>query len=160
MDRVQIRWKLLIRGPRRSRRPVALAATASFVVGGLLVLWSAYIHFHLWGETGGYRSIATIGPLFLAQSVAGLVIGLGVIAVRQLWAAVIGLGYALATIVGFLLSVTHGLFGFTETWLAPFAQQAFGIEVAAAVVFALAGVLCLTGSSPHARNVTPAGPAT
>jgi hypothetical protein len=154
------RWSLLSQGPGRSRRPAALAATATFVVGGLLVLWSAYIHFHLWGETGGYRHITTIGPLFLVQSVAGLVIGLGVIAVRQLWAAVVGLGYALATLAGFLLSVTHGLFGFTETWLAPFAQQAFGIEVAAAAVFLLAAVLCLTGSSPRVRSGTPAGPAT
>ena len=86
-----------------------------FVVGGLLLLWSAYIHFHLWGEPGGYRSIATIGPLFLLQSIAGLVIGLGVIVVRRLWAALVGFGFVLSTLVGFLLSVTHGLFGFEET---------------------------------------------
>ena len=40
----------------------------------------------------------------------------------------------LATLAGFLISVVHGLFGFEETWLAPFAQQAFALEVAAVVV--------------------------
>jgi hypothetical protein len=49
-------------GPSRASKPVGLAATAAFVVGALLVLWSAYIHFHLWNETDGYRRIATIGP--------------------------------------------------------------------------------------------------
>ena len=155
------RWSLLVRGPGRSRRPVDLVTTVSFAVGGLLLVWSAYIHFHLWDETGGYRSIATIGPLFLFQSIAGLVVGLGVVAVRRVWAAVVGVAFALSTLGGFLISVTHGLFGFQETWLAPFAQQAFGIEVAAVVVLCLAAVLCLVGSTPRTRGgATPAPPAT
>jgi hypothetical protein len=66
--------ELLLRGPGRSRRPIDLAATVAFVVGGLLIIWSSYIHFHLWDETDGYRSIKTIGPLFLLQSIAGLVL--------------------------------------------------------------------------------------
>jgi hypothetical protein len=160
MDRVQIRWNVLARGPR-SRRPADVGATASFVIGGLLLLWSSYIHFHLWGETGGYRSIATIGPLFLLQSVSGVVVGLGVIAIRRLWAALVGLGFALATLAGFLISVDHGLFGFKDSWLAPFAQQAFGIEVAAVFVLGVAAGLCVIGSSSRVRAVvTPAGPAT
>src|SRR5580692_4467638 len=53
MDRVQTRWNVLGRGPRWSRRPVDVAATASCLIGGLLLVWSAYIHFHLWGQTGG-----------------------------------------------------------------------------------------------------------
>jgi hypothetical protein len=161
MDRVQIRWNVLARGPRWSRRPADLAATVAFLIGGLLLLWSSYIHFHLWGETGGYRSIATIGPLFLLQSISGLVVGLGVIAIRRLWAALVGLGFALTTLAGFLISVDHGLFGFKDTWLAPFAKQAFGVEVAAVVVFGLAAGLCLIGSPSRVRpGATPAGPAT
>ena len=154
-------WSLLVRGPGRSRRPVDLAATAAFVVGGVLLVWSAYVHFHLWSETDGYRSIPTIGPLFLLQSIAGLVIGIGVVVVRRLWAAVIGIGFALTTIAGFLLSVAHGLFGFKDSWLAPFAKQAFTIEILAAVVLIVAAALCLVGSVPHARaGTTPAGTAT
>ena len=57
-------WTLSVRGPGRSRRPVDLTATAAFAVGGVLLIWSAYIHFHLWNEPDGYRSIPTtvIGP--------------------------------------------------------------------------------------------------
>jgi hypothetical protein len=152
---------LLMRGPGRSRRPLQLAATAAFVLGGALLIWSAFIHFHLWGETDGYRTIATIGPLFLLQSIAGLVIGIGVVAVRRLWAAVIGVGFALCTIAGFLLSVAVGLFGFKDSWLAPFAKEAFTVELLAVVVLSAAAVLCLVGSVPYApAGSTPAGSAT
>ncbi len=45
--------------------------------------------------------------------------------------------------------------------VAPFAKQAFAIEVLAAVVFITAAALCLVGSVPHARaGTTPAGSAT
>jgi hypothetical protein len=143
---VRTRLAVLWRGAGRPTRPKGLAATAAFVVGGLLLIWSAYIHFHLWGETDGYRSIPTIGVLFLLQSIGGLLLGLVVIAVRRVWVALAGVGFALATIGGFLITVTNGLFGFTDSWLAPFAQQAFAIEVAAAALLAMAVVLCLIGS--------------
>jgi hypothetical protein len=131
----------LTRGPGRSRRVRDLVTDLVFAVGGALLVWSAAIHYHLWDD--GYRSIATIGPLFLLQFIAGLVIGVGVVVVRRLWAALLAIGFALSTLAGFLLSVTHGLFGFQETWLAPFAQQAFALEIAAVVVLGLAAVLCL-----------------
>jgi hypothetical protein len=121
--------ELLLRGPGRSRRPIDLAATVAFVVGGLLIIWSSYIHFHLWDETDGYRSIKTIGPLFLLQSIAG-----------------------------FLISVSHGLFGFKDSWSAPFAHQAFAIEIAIIVVLGIAGVLCLARSAPTlTTGSTPTG---
>jgi hypothetical protein len=151
---------LLVVGPGRSRRPVDLGATAAFAVGGALLIWSAFIHFHLWSETDGYRAIPTIGPLFLLQSITALIIGIGVVAIRRLWAAVIGIGFALTTIAGFLLSVAVGLFGFKDSWLAPYAKQAFTIEILAVVVL-IAAALCLVGSVPRARaGTTPAGTAT
>ncbi len=158
---MQLTRTLLLRGPGRSHRPVDLVATAAFAAGGLLLVWSAYVHFHLWNEPNGYRSIPTIGPLFLLQSIAGLAIGVAVVALRRLWAAVIGIGFALSTIAGFLVSVERGLFGFKESWLAPFAKEAFAVEVAASAVLVLAAVLCLIGSAPDARpGSTPAGTAT
>jgi hypothetical protein len=158
MDKVRA---LLGIGPGRSRRPVDLGATAAFAVGGALLIWSAFIHFHLWSETDGYRSIPTIGPLFLLQSITALVIGIGVVAIRRLWAAVIGIGFALTTIAGFLLSVAVGLFGFKDSWMAPYAKQAFTIEILAVVVLIAAAALCLVGSVPRARaGTTPAGTAT
>ena len=158
MDKLR---SLMAIGPGRSRRPVDLGATAAFALGGALLLWSAFIHFHLWSETDGYRSIPTIGPLFLLQSITALVIGIGVVAIRRLWAAVVGMGFALTTIAGFLLSVAVGLFGFKDSWLAPYAKQAFTIEILAVVVLMAAAALCLVGSVPRARaGTTPAGAAT
>jgi hypothetical protein len=146
-------------GPGTSRRPIDLATTLALVVGGLLVLWSSYIHFHLW-DSVGYRNIATIGPLFLLQSIAGAVIGLAVLVVRRLWIAIAAVGFSISTIAGFLLSVSlpKGLFGFKDSWLAPFGKQAFGIELSIVVVLALAGALCLAGSaSSQTTRATPAG---
>lgn len=94
---------LLEKGAGNASAPVATAAHVAFALGAFLVLWSAYIHFHLWDETDGYRHIATIGPLFLAQSIGGLVVAIVILAVRRIWAAVVGIGFAASTVVGFLL---------------------------------------------------------
>jgi hypothetical protein len=161
MPRMRSLRALLLLGPGRSRRPLHLAATATFILGGALLIWSAFIHFHLWSETDGYRTIPTIGPLFLLQSIAGLLIGIGVVAIRRVWAALIGLGFVISTLAGFLLSVAVGLFGFKDSWLAPFAKEAFTVELLAVVVLIAAAALCLVGSVPRARaGTTPAGTAT
>ena len=134
---------LLFNGPRQRSKTVAAAATLAFVVGGLLLVWSAYIHFHLW-QSEGYRHIATIGPLFLVQSIAGLILGISILAIRHVWIGLAGLGLAISTVAGFLLSVDVGLFGFTDTWSAPFAHQTFFVELAAIVALLVAVALCLT----------------
>ena len=146
-----MKTSLLRQGPGRAAMP---AATAAFVAGALLVLWSAYIHFHLWDETDGYRQLSVLGPLFLAQAIGGLVLGVLIVAVRRVWVAIGGIGFALSTMAGFLLAVglPKGLFNFKESWAAPFATQAFGIEVAITVVLAMAGILCCNGSASTLRS--------
>jgi hypothetical protein len=155
---VHLAWQTLKSGPGRSHHPVDVAATVAFVVGGGLLIWSSAIHFHLWHDLG-YHAIATIGPLFLLQCIAGFVLGLGVIALRRAGAAVLGVGFALATVAGFLITVSHGLFGFKDSWQAPFAHEAFGVEIAAAAVLAVAAALCLAGSASRARSGAGAGAA-
>jgi hypothetical protein len=153
-----MKWERLGYGPERVARPIGLTATVAFVVGGLLVEWSTYIHFHLWQDLG-YRHISVIGPLFLLQSIAGLVVGLLIIYACRVWVAIIGLGFALSTLIGFFISIRYGLFGFKDSWAAPFAHEAFAIEIATVIVLALAGSLCLTRSAPATRagSPTPAG---
>jgi plastocyanin len=144
-------------GPSSNKRPVGFAATAAFVVSGLLIIWSSSIHLHLW-QSLGYRHIPTIGPLFLLQSMGGFLVGLLVIGARRVWVAVLGAGFAAATMVGFLISVEHGLFGFKETWSAPFAHQAFALEIGIIGACSIAGALCLVGArSATERRRIPVG---
>ncbi len=146
----------LLNGPGPVAKPAGAVATAAFVVGGLLVIWLSYIHFHLW-QSVGYRHIPTIGPLFLAQSIAGLVVGLAVVAIRRVWVGIVGAGFSVATMGGFLISVESGLFGFTDSWSAPFAHEAFAVEIATVVVLAIAVVACLAPSAQAGRTgSTPA----
>jgi hypothetical protein len=135
---------LLTSGPGRSTKSSALVSTVAFVAGGALLIWSAAIHLDLW--ITGYKDIPVIGDLFMAQFTGGLVVGLLVVSVRQLWVALLGAGFAIGTMGGFLVSVTAGLFGFRDSWDAPFAKQAFTIEFAALGVVLMAGVLCAIAS--------------
>ena len=88
------------------------------VVGSGLLIATAAIHLDLY--LTGYRTIPTIGWLFLLQVIAAFGLGLAVLAIpRRLvipgrLAAAAGAGFALATLGGYLLSVWIGLFGFKE----------------------------------------------
>ena len=85
--------------------------------GGLLIAAGA-IHLDLY--VTGYRSIPTIGWLFLLQVIVAFCLGAAVLlgAVVPLFAgwltAAAGAVFALSTLGGYLLSLWIGLFGFTE----------------------------------------------
>jgi hypothetical protein len=148
-------------GPPGDAPWARVLATVGFVAGGALLVWSGYIHFHLW-KGGDYRDIPTIGPLFLLQSVVGLVLGLTVAAVHRVWAAILGVGFAASTMAGFFISVEHGLFGFKDSSSAPFAHLALIIEIAAVVVLLVAGAVCLVGTAATTSTGTtsPTSPST
>jgi hypothetical protein len=88
------------------------------VAGSGLLIATAAIHLDLY--LTGYRTIPTIGWLFLLQVIAAFGLGLAVLAIpRRLvtssrLAAAAGADFALATLGGYLLSVWIGLFGFKE----------------------------------------------
>ena len=107
------------------------------IAGALLLAVSAGIHLDLY--LTGYRSIPTIGWLFLVQFAAGFVLT-GTVLVTQSWlAAAASAGFALSTLGAYLLAVWIGLFGFKE--IRTRAGIAAGlIEVAAFAVLALAAI--------------------
>jgi predicted lipoprotein with Yx(FWY)xxD motif len=78
---------------------------------GLLAATGA-IHLDLY--LTGYRSIPTIGWLFLLQVITAFGLAAVVLATGGRLIATAGAGFALATLGGYLLSVRVGLFGFTE----------------------------------------------
>jgi predicted lipoprotein with Yx(FWY)xxD motif len=133
------------------------------VSGAGLLIATAAIHLDLY--VTGYRTIPTIGWLFLLQVIAAFGLGLAVLAIGggpvkggrlvmggQL-AAAAGAGFALATLGGYLLSVWIGLFGFKEVRTTAGVVAGL-IEVAA---FAVLAALTLTlAATPAAAAVTDA----
>ncbi len=73
---------------------------------------SACIHLALY--LTGYRSIPTIGWLFLLQVVVGFALVAGALATHSRLAAAAGAAFALSTLGCYLLAVWTGLFGFKE----------------------------------------------
>jgi len=78
---------------------------------GLLAATGA-IHLDLY--LTGYRTIPTIGWLFLLQVIAAFGLAAAVLATGSRLIAAAGAGFALATLGGYLLSVWIGLFGSKE----------------------------------------------
>ena len=131
---------------RRTRGPVLPSRRLEVPVGALGVglLWAtAAVHLHLYAI--GYRSIAVIGWLFLVQGIIGSVLGLAILAFRHLLVYLGGTAYMAASIGGFVTSIWLGLFGFRDSFAAPFAGVAMALEVSGAVVFLIAAGLWLRG---------------
>ena len=82
------------------------------VVGAGLLLATAAIHLDLY--LTGYRTIPTIGWLFLVQVISAFGLGAIVLISDNRLASAAGAGFALATLGGYLLSLRIGLFGFRE----------------------------------------------
>ena len=89
--------------PRRS---------AVAIAGAALLIASGSIHLDLY--LTGYRSIPTIGWMFLLQVISAYALALAIAVTRYRLAAAAGAAFALGTLVGYLLSLKVGLFGFTD----------------------------------------------
>jgi predicted lipoprotein with Yx(FWY)xxD motif len=114
------------------------------VAGAALLAGSAGIHLDLY--LTGYRSIPTIGWLFLVQFIAAFVLAATALVTRSRLVAAASAVFALSTLSAYLLAVRIGLFGFKEVRTR--AGIAAGlIEVAA---FAMLGLAALI--APAARQ--------
>jgi predicted lipoprotein with Yx(FWY)xxD motif len=126
------------------------------VAGAGLLIATGAIHLDLY--LTGYRTIPTIGWLFLLQVIAAFALGLAVLVTggRFIMAgrlvAAAGAGFALATLGGYLLSVWIGLFGFREVRTTA-GIVAGVIEVAA---FAVLAALALAPAQADAAGQAPA----
>lgn len=107
--------------------------------GSVLLIVSALIHLHLWST--GYRHIPTIGPLFLLQGVVGVVLALAVAISRHLLVTLAAAVFALGTIGGLLVSIEVGLFGFKDSFSAPYAGASLAVEAAGFAVLASSTVI-------------------
>jgi hypothetical protein len=153
---MKMMFHFLTRGPHAITGPAKVGALAAYFLGAGLIIWSAYLHYHLWHDLG-YRDIPHIGDLFAVQTATGIVIAILIVACRRVWCALIGVGWAVLTMAAFMVSVTHGLLGFRESWSAPDAHLAFGVEATNLVVLVLAVALSTRrrrrrpASTPHSH---------
>jgi len=115
---------------------------------GLLAATGA-IHLDLY--LTGYRTIPTIGWLFLLQVIAAFGLAAAVLLTGSRLAAAAGAGFALATLAGYLLSIWVGLFGFTEV------RTTAGI-VAGIIEVAAFATLAFMTVAPAAGQPAQAGP--
>jgi predicted lipoprotein with Yx(FWY)xxD motif len=130
---------ILIMSTAREPRPGGRDLLALRVAGAGLLVATAATHLDLY--LTGYRTIPTIGPLFLFQIIAGFLLAAAVLVTGHWLAAAAGAGYAVATLGGFLLSVWVGLFGFREVsttagWVAGIIEVAAFAALAAAAIIA------------------------
>jgi hypothetical protein len=135
------RWRGVVSALSAGGARSGLIANLVLVAAGGTVAVSAAVHLNLWNA--GYRQLPTIGGLFLFQAVAGFFLSATLVLTRRVWAAVLSLGFIVATIGGFLMAVYVGLFNFRDSWSAPFAGMAFAYETASVVLLAAGSTLCV-----------------
>ena len=123
--------------------PRARARLALRLAGVGLLIATGAIHLDLY--LTGYRSIPTIGWLFLFQVIAAFVLGAAVLASGARLAAAAGAVFSLATLGGYLLSLWIGLFGFKEV------RTTAGV-VAGAVEVAAFAALARLAATPAERG--------
>jgi hypothetical protein len=148
--------RFLVRGPGTLRWPAARwGVTLIALAGAAMLVWSAVIHLDLWDD--GYRDIPTIGPLFLAGSIANIVVALLIVAFRRLVALLAGAGALVSIAGGLLLSVHGGLFGYTESLSVPYAMLSLYVEFAGAGVL-VAGAIILALAPVRAKEARSGNP--
>lgn len=121
---------------------------AGRVVGAGLLIAAGAIHLYLYRL--GYRAVPTIGPLFLLNTVVAEVAAVVTLAVPRRWLGWVSLGgaaFQAGTLGALLLSLTVGLFGFTETVQAPLIVPTIIVEATGALV-----LLCLAWYELVARR--------
>ncbi|MGN6475054.1 MAG: hypothetical protein ACTHK4_15585 [Mycobacteriales bacterium] len=118
-----------------------LTAAALGVMAGIhLQLYSSY----------GYKSIPTIGALFLVNGIAGSVLCLAILgAPRRLLGltALASAGLLAGTLAGLVVALNHPLFGFQDSIHAPHAWASLIDEGIGTVVAAALAVLSFRGQT-------------
>ena len=123
--------------PTSARSPSATWWQLVRLLGFAMLVVTGAIHLDLY--LTGYRSLPTIGPLFLLQVISSFLIATAVAVFSLRLVAIAGAGFLLPTLIGYLVSLKYGLFGFREVRTAA-GTVAGIIEVigfAALVAFAL-----------------------
>ena len=125
------------------------------IVAAIAVLVSAYVHLREWLD--GMRHVHVIGPLFVVNIVAGVVIAVLLLTWKHWLAPFLAVGFGASTLGGFAIATTSaGLFGDHEKWQGNY----IWIAAAAEVVAIIAGLIALSReyrTTPAREHSTVAG---
>jgi plastocyanin len=128
---------------------------AARLAGAALLVATAGIHLDLYAT--GYNLIPTIGVLFVLQAVAGFILGAAVLVTRRgpgALTALLGAGYAISTLAGYLMALWIGTFGFQEVYTTA-GLVAGLVEVAAFGILLHIAAAGMPKSGPLARLLEP-----
>jgi hypothetical protein len=109
------------------------------VLTALAVAASGAIHLYLWDIA--YRHVATLGPLFLVQAFSAFLVALALVGVRRVFVLALAFLLMIGTLLGFVLVLTTGLFGFKLGFLSGWAYLTMGAECAAVALIAANGII-------------------
>jgi hypothetical protein len=121
-------------------------------VAAAAVLASVAIHGWLWLD--GMRDVHVIGPAFLVNVAAGVVIATLLVRWRHWLPAVLASCFGLATLGAFTLASTVGLFGTHEKWQGFYV---FGAATSELVAIIIGLALVLEDPEPQPAAVRRAG---
>jgi hypothetical protein len=108
------------------------------VLGAATIVATGAIHLHLWMI--GYKNIASIGNLFLAQSISGFVLGPLIVLFRRMFIVLAGAAFLAASVGGLLLSATVGFLGLHDGLNVPWATPSLIVEIAGFALLVASGL--------------------
>jgi hypothetical protein len=114
------------------RTATGRTATLLRWVVALAVVTSGVVHLLLWRD--GMRDVAVVGPAFLVNAVAGVVIGVALVTWRHWLPLLAAVGFGAATFGAYVMSMTVGFFGVREQVWTMEAVVSAVTEVAAVVL--------------------------
>lgn len=123
------------------------------IVAALAVLVSGYVHFHLWND--GFKHQHVVGPLFLVNVIAAVVIAILLLTWRTWVPPLLAAGFGATTMVFFIIAATAGFYGVHEHWVGSYVWSAFIAEIIAIVAGLTAFVV--EGQTPTLHNVRGSG---
>jgi len=113
---------------------------ALIVIGAVLTVLSGLVHLKLWQGPPPYKLVPTVGPLFLIQAISGVALGLILLVTQRLIVVLACVGLLAGTALGLVLSVKVGLFGFQDSFSAPYATSSLIVELIGAAILLVAAI--------------------
>jgi hypothetical protein len=87
----QLAIRFLLRKPDALESPIAYWTVMTLAgTGAAFLVWSAVIHLQLWAD--GYQDISVIGPLFLVQAIACIILAVAIVEFTAAFVLLAGVG--------------------------------------------------------------------